>query len=217
MQKLVPTIAIAPRQLVGMLSRKPKLPDPTAIVLEPLEAQPAYQAALAELTALENRLDQAREQRKRAIARALGAKPGRSAVERAKLLVSGGRVDPTNPADDRTAADVEEFEILRPAICEATAKLDEVCRDLNYEASLLFKPLHEQALVGIFRAVEELHAALAVDDAVIARLRALHYTPSSSVLANIVPIAAAAIGSPDAAFSSPSWYFRRELEERGLL
>lgn len=131
-----------------MLSRKPKPPDPTTVVLQPLEDQLPYKAAVAELAALENRLAESREQRKRAIARAMGAKPGRSAVERAKLLVAGGKVDPTSPADDRLAADIEINQILLPAICEATAKLDEVCRELNYEASLLFKPLHEKALVG---------------------------------------------------------------------
>lgn len=121
-----------------MLSRKPKPPDPTTVVLQPLEDQLPYKAAVAELAALENRLAESREQRKRAIARAMGAKPGRSAVERAKLLVAGGKVDPTSPADDRLAADIEINQILLP----------EVCRELNYEASLLFKPLHEKALVG---------------------------------------------------------------------
>jgi hypothetical protein len=200
-----------------MLSRRSKLPDPTSIVLQPLEARPAYKAALAELVALENRLAESRGQRKRAIAASMGAKPGRSPAERAKLLVAGGKVDPTNPADDRAVADTEEWEILRPAIAEAQARLDEVCRDESYKASLRFKPLYEQHLVAIFRCVEELAAALDAGGAVIGRLYELHYRPNSSVSANIVPPAVGAIGSPQAAYASPAWYFRRELEQRGLL
>ena len=59
-----------------MLSKKPRLPDPDAIALPPIGDDPAYQAALVELVALERRLAETEQRRKTRQGKAARGKDG---------------------------------------------------------------------------------------------------------------------------------------------
>jgi hypothetical protein len=199
-----------------MLTRATKrLPDPAAIALEPIAENPIYRAALTELEALEARLGQALE-RRRAKARLMGAKPGRSTLERAKDLVASGKIDPTDPADD-IAATAEEEQILRQAIIAKTGELDRISADLSFEVSQKFQPLHNQALLAVLTAIDDLAAALDAAAAIRARLWFANYVPRSVILPQLAPEGALVLDSSTNVGSSPAWYFRRELERRGIL
>ena len=73
-----------------LLSTKKKLPDYSAAIdLEPIQSDPAYAAALAEL---EQRLAETEKRRARAVARLRGAKSPRNPLDRAKELLAGGQI-----------------------------------------------------------------------------------------------------------------------------
>jgi len=199
-----------------MLSRQKRLPDPAAVDLQPIHHDPAYAAALAELEQLEGRLAQVEERRKRARARARGAPPGRSPLERAKLLARGGTIPAVNPGEELAAADEEE-KVLRAGIIEATARLNEVAREVSYRVSHKFHELHAAALLAQLRALDELNEAMEAAQAVRARLRAAGYTPSSSLLPALECEGAALLGHTSAVGMTPAWRFRKTLETMGIL
>ena len=75
------------------MSTKKKLPDYSAAIdLEPIQSDPTYAAALAELTELEQRLAETEKRRARAVARLRGAKSPRNPLDRAKELLAGGQI-----------------------------------------------------------------------------------------------------------------------------
>jgi hypothetical protein len=155
--------------------------------------------------------------RSRTQQRLRGAKPGRSVVERARDLVAGGRVEAISPAEDLRACDLEEFEILRPAIGEATRKLDEVHGDLSFPLCQRLKPQYGAALVAALYAMEDLSAALDAAAAIRARVRAGGYAPLSTVLPDTIPVAALQLGNPAAVGMSQAAFFKKILQEAGLL
>src|SRR6516164_1388775 len=121
--------------------QKLKLPE-----LARIDQDPGYKSALAELTALERRLAETQQRRNRAKARLRGAKAAGSPLERAKKLLAAGQIGALDPLDDVKAADEEEFQILLPAIRQATTKLDEVAGDLSFAASEKMRPVYIAAV-----------------------------------------------------------------------
>jgi hypothetical protein len=207
---------MAPWQGRAVLSRAKSLPDPAAIAIDRIERHSAYREALSELEALEKRLAETELRRSKARARILGAKPRRNAIERARDLVGGGRIEPSNPAGE-FAATREEEAVLREAIATASARLDSVSREISYEISKKFKGAHDAALIAVLRALDDLAAALDTAAAVRARLRAAGYQPSPILLPELAPENTGLLGSSNAIGASPAWYFKKALEQRGVL
>jgi hypothetical protein len=193
------------------------LPDPSTITIEPIGNDPDYRAALAELTALEQRLAATQQRRNRAQARLRGAKPSRSAMARAKDLLAGGTVGAADPLADVKAADEEEFQILVPAIVAAMQRLDEIHAELSYRACQKLRSDYAATLAVALEAMSTLANAVDTAAAIRARVRAAGYTPSEIVLPSGLPPAARHLGSPDAAGASQAWFWRKMLSEHGLL
>jgi hypothetical protein len=192
--------------------QKLRLPE-----LARIDTDPAYKSALAELTALEQRLAETQARRNRARARLRGATPTGSPLERAKKLLAGGQIGATDPVDDVRAADEEEFGILLPAIRQAAGKLDQVAGDLSFAASDRMRPAYIAAVKAALQAMSDLAAALDMLGAVRARLRELGYMPAEGILPSGAPRAAQALGSPDATGSSQAAIWREHLQRHGLL
>lgn len=182
-----------------------------------IEQDPAYAAALRELTALEQRLADTQARRQRAGARLRGAKPNGAPLERAKKLLAGGQIAATDPADEIRACDEEEWSVLVPAIREATARLDQVSGELSFAASGKLRPAYIAAVKAALQGMRDVAAALDMLGAVRARLRESGYSPSESLLPSGVPRAATALGSPDAVGSSQAAIWRAYLETHGLI
>jgi hypothetical protein len=176
----------------------------------------AYQRMRAEIMALEKRLAEAEVAKQRELARLRGAPVRRSAGERAIDLVRGGRVDPTSAAAAAQAYE-EEIHILRDAICEKTAELDGVVRDLSYDASVVVKPVFDTAMRRALVAMTELAAAFRDAAGVADQLRKLGYKPSSQLLPSLFPQPVLQLGDPDAVGMSEAWRFKRALEEKGII
>jgi hypothetical protein len=147
------------------------------------------------LQALETRLGETEQRRKRAIARIQGARPRRSAVERARDLVGGGRIESSSAADE-IAATNKEYAVLRDAIAAATGRLDEVVIDLSFAASQKVQAQHRAAFAATLQALADLNASLDAAAAIRARLRSLGYVPSGVLLPALEPFGAAALGDP---------------------
>jgi len=162
-----------------------KLPE-----LPRIDRDPTYAAAVAELTALEQRLAQTERRRQTAKARLRGAKPPGTPLQRAKQLLAGGQIGAVDPLDDLKAADEEEFQILRPALIEAHARLDEVHCNLSLAACEKLRPHYTVALRAALQAMTDLAAALDAASAVRAQLRAAGYTPLETILPSGLPQAA---------------------------
>jgi hypothetical protein len=145
-------------------------------------------------------------------ARARGAKTSRSAAERAKDLLAGGRVDPTLPGPAIAAID-EELRILQDAISEKTRALDEIARDLSYAESEKAKPQFDAAMRDALTAMALLAAATSAASELASRLYLAGYKPSGVLLPNLLPEQAWQLGDPDKAWS-PAWKFRQQLQER---
>jgi hypothetical protein len=206
------------RQIMPMLTtRQKRLADPSAIAIEPIDRNPAYQQLLAELEAHQQRLKDTEARRKRAVARARGAKPERSPLARAKDLALGGQVPGFDAAAELAACEQEELQILRPAIVELTARLDDLRGDLSLNECEKLRAQHNAALIAALHAIEDLVAALDVAAGIRARVRTAGYVPLGTVLPAIAPPAVFALGDPANVGASQSWYFKRSLERLGIL
>jgi hypothetical protein len=192
--------------------QKLRLPE-----LARIDTDPAYKSALAELTALENRLAETQARRQRAKARLRGAKPAGTPLERAKKLLAGGQIGASDPGADIRASDEEEWSVLLPAIREQTARLDQVASDLSLAASEKMRPAYIAAVKAALQAMSDLAAALDTLGAVRARLRELGYSPAEGILPSGVPQAATALGSPDATGASQAAIWREHLQRHGLI
>ena len=129
----------------------------------------------------------------------------------------GGQIGATDPLDDVRAADEEEFQILLPAIRDATARLDQVHGDLSFAASEKMLPAYIAAAKFALQAMSDLAAALDMLGAVRAKLREAGYTPAEGILPSGVPQAATVLGSPDATGTSQAWYWQQHLVRHGLI
>jgi hypothetical protein len=136
--------------------------------------------------------------------------------DRARDLVAGGRIEPTNPADDLAATRQEET-ILRQGISLASGKLDEIARDLSYAASQQFQTLHNSALLAVLQSIDDLAAALDAGASIRAALRSRGYTPSSVLIPELAPPEAVMLGRSTSVGASPAWRFKRAIEQLGAL
>jgi hypothetical protein len=200
-----------------MRQTQTKLPDVDGLHIPPIRENPAYKAIEAELLALEKRFAETESRRKSALARAKGAKSSRSAVERARDLVAGGRVQGKPNIADELAAIAEEDQILTTAIFEATARLNEIGANLSFEISQKHRAVYDAAMVATLRAIEDLAAAIGVSGGLLDRMRAAGYRPTSACFPDVVPAAVWALGSPDHAWFSQAWRFKHTLEDMGII
>jgi hypothetical protein len=189
---------------------------PTADGITSIYDDLRYQRLRAEIMTLEARLAEAEAAKKRELSRLRGTPIKRSASERAIDLVRGGKIDPTSAAAAAQAHE-EEVYILRDAICEKTAELDSVARDLSYDASAVVKPVFDAAMRRALTAMTELAAAFRDAAGVADELRKAGYRPSSQLLPSLFPHAALMLGDPTAVGMSEAWRFKRDLEEKGII
>ena len=185
--------------------------------LTPLSDRPDYAESLSELQELEKLHAEKEAERRRLLARARGAAIKRSATERARDLLAGGRIDKA-PVGSAIQALDEELAILRDAIGVKTRQLDVVARDAAYEESQKFVPQFNEAMRAALEAMEALAGAFNSAAGLADELRRFGYRPSSVLLPDLAPEAARNLGDPNGAVgSSQASRFRRELENRGIV
>jgi hypothetical protein len=154
--------------------------------------------------------------REASVARASrGAQIKRSATERARDLLAGGRIDKA-PVGSAIQALDEEIGILRDAIGVKTRQLDVVARDAAYEESGKLVPQFNEAMRAALSAMEALAGAFNAAAGLADELRRFGYRPSSVLLPDLAPAAARVLGDPELQ-SSEAFRFRRELEKLGVI
>jgi hypothetical protein len=198
------------------LSRPTEPADQSGDELVPLHQRPEYVEPLEELQELERLHSQKEAEQKRLMALARGEKTKRTAAERAKDLLAGGRVDPVS-IPDRLAALNEELLILRQAITAKTRALDEIAGSLSYAESEKLKPEFDRIMREALAGMERLHGTFAAAAQLASRLHRAGYRPSPILLSDLAPPAAALLGDPAAVGVSQAWYFKRALEQRGII
>jgi len=171
-----------------------RLPDPESLRIPSIESDAGYAALLAEIAAFERRIDAARARRESAQALARGVPAGRSPLARAKDLIAGGTVQALDPPKEVSAADHEEFVILKPAIMELNRKLADLRGDLSLRAAKSVAHIHTQALIEAYRALQHANIAFGVAAGVRARLRAAGYDVLEFVTPYQIPPGAAVLG-----------------------
>jgi hypothetical protein len=200
-----------------MLSARKRRPiaDPAEFEIEPITDDPEYQAALAELAALKQRLAQTLEREAHARARARGTPAARSNFDRALDLVKGGRIPGVQAASEIAAAE-EEAAILRRAIIEQNAKLAAIGSARSYDLARRFLPEHNECLKAV------LDGMLIIDDAITAirvcraRRVAAGYNEASYALPEAIPFGAEQLGDPRLG-GTHAGAFRRWLEDQGIV
>ncbi len=200
-----------------MLTARKRRPiaDPAEFEIEPITDDPEYQAAAAELSALQQRLAQTREREAHARARARGTSAARSNSDRAGDLIKGGRIPGTQAAAEIAACE-EEAAILFRAIVEQNQKLASICGDRSYNLARRFLPQHHEALRAI------LDGMLIIDDAITAiracraRRVAAGYNEATYALPENIPFLAEQLGDPRLG-GTDAGAFRRWLEDQGII
>ncbi len=198
------------------MKQKPPLVPETQDI-RPIDEDPRYRQEIEALAALEARLEQTQARRRRAQARNRGEKTSRSVVDRAKDLVAGGRVPAANLVTELDACNVEEFEVLRPAIAAQTAVVDEIRGDLDLVACNQMRAQNDAALRALLTAVENAYAAIAASASIGNLLRSKGYRPLADILPAIYPPALVALGDPDNVGRSQAALFKEALRNRGII
>jgi hypothetical protein len=200
-----------------MLSARKRRPiaDPAEFEIEPITADAEYQAALAELAALNQRLAQTTEREAHARARARGTPAARTNFDRARDLMKGGRIPGVQAAAEIAACE-EEAAILRRAIIEQNAKLASIRGDRSYDLARRFLPQHHEALRAILDGMLILDDAISAIRACRARRVAAGYNEASYALPEAIPFIAEQLGDPrnGATFAGA---YRRWLESEGII
>jgi hypothetical protein len=187
--------------------------QPAAVVdkeIKPINENPAYAVLLEDLQALEALHSTKTLERARLLARAKGARVRRSAAERAKDLIAGGRIDPVPPTSALEALD-EEITILRDAIASKTRELDAVAADASYEAAQSLRPAFDAAMRDALAAMEATVTAFNNAAWLAARLQSAGYKVSSVVMPDLQPHGVRALAAVDLP------RFRQELSNRGAI
>ena len=200
-----------------MLSKKPRLPDPDAIALPPIGDDPAYQAALVELVALERRRAEIEQRRKTRQGKAARGKDGPQRAGEGARFAARRHLGAADPIDDIKAADEEEFQVLRPAIAETTRRLDDMHGDLSLAACQKVQPQYATALRAALQAMIDLNAALEAAGAVRPMLRARGYSVLDTQLPSGFAPAATALGDLAAVGASQSWFWKKMPTDHGLI
>ncbi len=201
-------------RMLTAMKKTPAAPEPE---IRPIAEDARYNEAIEKLAALEARLEQTRARRRRAQARNRGEKTQRSVIDRASDLLSGGRVPAGNAVAEMEACDIEEFEVLRPAIAAQTAVVDEIRGDLDLVACNAMRAQNDAALRALLTAVENAYAAIAASAAIGNLLRSKGYRPLADVLPAIYPPAIVALGDPDNVGRSQAALFKETLRKHGII
>jgi hypothetical protein len=106
---------------------------------------------------------------------------------------------------------------LRPAIAEATRRLDDVAGDLSFAVCQRLKPAYCSTLTAALQAISDLSAALDRAAAIRSAIHDKGYRVSDIVLPNGLPPAARALGDPANVGSSQAWFWRKMLTEHGII
>jgi alkylhydroperoxidase/carboxymuconolactone decarboxylase family protein YurZ len=178
--------------------------------IKPLADNPAYADLLADLVELEKLHSTKTLERARLLARAKGVRVRRSASDRAKDLLAGGRVDPTPPSSALDAID-QEIEILRSALADKSRELDAVAADASYEAAQALRPQFDAHMRAALAAMESVVAAFTGAASVADALRSAGYKVSSVVMPDLMPQGVRALELVDLQ------RFRQELSNRGSI
>jgi hypothetical protein len=166
-----------------------------------------YQRLRGEIMALEARLAEAEKARQRELARLRGDAIKRSATERAKDLLAGGRIDPT-PAAQAAQALEQETWVLRAAVGEKTREIDRLVADLSWDAANSVKPEFDNALKRALQAMYDLSSAFRDAAHVTDGLHKLGYRPPTMLLNSLTPAPCFQLGDPDAVGMSEAWRFK---------
>lgn len=182
--------------------------------IAPLADDPDFQELTAELARIEQRRAQTEARRKAALARKSGRSSSAGLLDKARLLLDGGRVTGADPDAELAACDVET-EALRAAEIEVRERLDEVVGRLSFEACQSVRDRHNAALRAAFEAMEGLWNAATEINRIKAEIAAAGLRPRSDVLPAPLPSAAFMLGDPQA-FGTQAGDFRRWLEAEGI-
>lgn len=199
-----------------MMAKKQRLVDPATLQIEPLDADAAYKAAVAELAVVEKRLAAARERRQQAQARMRGVRSSREVLARAGDLIRGGKIPPAAPADEIRAAD-EEADVLRAAIIKHNERVAEARAEASYKACLAVREHHQAALREVLRSSEDLAVAVRAIAGLHVHLIRLGYEINTSALPCRLPPAALALGDPHQVGVSQAWQFAEGLRKDGII
>jgi hypothetical protein len=212
-----------------MIKRKPprQLLDPAEFDIPPITGDPAYKAALAEVTQLEARLAETTKRRERALAYARSQAPASMSTgsvdpkkaeakrkSRVAALLSGGTVLALDPARELAATQAEEDDLLA-ALHDARAHLTDVRATLSYEMSQRYREQHAESLRAAWDAIVAMHDAVSCVHSLRARLTAAGYYVNS-INPPMPALQIDYFGDPQR-FGTVAWYFRAWLEKLGVL
>jgi len=192
------------------------LRDPAEVKLGRIDEHPKYQAAAAELAALERRFEEAQRRERVAEARRRGQKPTTSMAARAAALLKGGTIVSASAEAELEASSEEQF-ILRKAIFAARDKLDQIAGEISFETCKQLAPLNADALRNALAAATELHQALEVARVIRSRLLAGGYQLNATALPVHIFPAGATLGDPDRVGLTPAALFKTWLVEHGIV
>ncbi len=194
---------------------KPKaIRDPAEIPLQPLSANPRFNAAVEKLAAINARIAAAQKRRRVAEARSRGQNSTTPLADRAAALLKGGQVQVLPPSAEIEAAEEEE-RILITARIAAEDELRQVRGEESYKANKLFASLSADAHRLILDGAEVQTQGKRVLAEISGRLAALGYELNEHALPmNYGPTIA--LGDPDRA--GTAWgLFKQWLRDRGII
>jgi hypothetical protein len=199
-----------------LIARKRRpIADPAEFAIEPITGNAEFAAAVAEMAKLEERLRQAEQREAQARGRARGAPPGRGNALRARDLLRGGGIPGTDPAREIAAAE-EEGVVIRTAMAEQQAKINDIRGQLSFDLACRFRPQHDECLKAALDAMVILDDALTAILGCRARRIAAGYAPSDYALPAPIPFSAMSLGDPRGG-STDAAIYRRELEKLGVV
>lgn len=180
--------------------------DPREVPLTPAAQQPEIVALEKQRAALESRLAETLARKQRA-KKPTNAK--RTALDRARDLVSGGYIPGVDSAAELRATAEEEMVLVR-AIAEVETQISDVLARLSLEVSQNFQPDHIAALRQLDIALASVSDAVGALHGIQARIQAAGYHPRSDILPAAIPRSAYLVGKSQA-FGSEAATFRRWL------
>lgn len=182
----------------------------------PIQQRPEYAEPLQKLQELERLHARKERERKILLARLNGQEAKRTPVEMAQDLLAGGRVDPVS-VSDRIVALNEEILILRQAINEKTLVLDKISGELSYAESQKLKPEFDRIMREALAGMEHLYSTFNAATNLARQLHTAGYRPSPVMLSDLAPPAVMQLGDPNAVGQSQAWYFKKSLQDRGIV
>jgi hypothetical protein len=130
-------------------------------------------------------------------------------------LLRGGSIPGTDPAREIAAAE-EEALVIRTAMAEQQAKINDIRGQLSFDLACRFRPQHDECLKAVLDAMVILDDALTAILGFRARRIAVGYNPADFALPQPIPFPAIQLGDPRGGNTDAGAY-RRELEKLGVI